>query len=73
MKPWGISDFELFYAISPIILTGGIASQIAGGLLPIVNITESANYFPLAEFAGGESLEGYFAHYYPLPGGTAVD
>lgn len=72
MKPWGIADFELFYAISPIILTGGIASQMAGGMLPIVNITEAQNYDPLSGFALGADLDSYFAHYYPLPGGKAV-
>lgn len=73
MKPWGLADFALFYAISPIILTGGIASQMPGGMLPIVNITEAQNYDPLTGFAGGIELDDYFAHYYPLPGSTVVD
>jgi hypothetical protein len=61
--------FKLGYEISPIILTGGIAALIPGGMLPIVAITEAAN-FTLGLLHGSLdiNLDNYFAHFKPAPG-----
>lgn len=73
MYPYGMDDFRLYYVISPIILTGGIAANMPGGALPIVNLTQANNYDPLTGFAGNLALDDYFAHYQPLPGSTLID
>lgn len=70
----GTAAWQLAFELSPIVLTGGIASAIPGGALPIIAITE---VFQLI----GDSLTGagpldnnaYFAHYTPLPGSTIAD
>lgn len=68
----GYTAFKLGYTLSPIILTDGIASAIPGGMLPIIAITEAAN------FVGGllqgnidADLDQYFAHYV-LPAGNTI-
>lgn len=70
----GKSIFRLGYEISPIILTGGIASLIPGGMLPIVAITEaSALLFRVLNGDSDLSLENFFAHYVPMPGSTLAN
>ena len=70
----GQSVYQLGYEISPIILKGGIATKVWGGMLPIIAITEAAN-FTLSLLSGNNplSLNNYFGHYRPLPGSTLVD
>lgn len=57
MASAGLTNFETKYALTPIILTGGIASSGSGGL-------------PISTLTGG--LSPPFAHYYPLQGGTLI-
>lgn len=68
--------FKLGYEISPIILVGGVASLIPGGMLPIVAITQAAN-FSLGLLSGTDDdaldLDSYFAHWKPLPGTTLIN
>lgn len=67
----GSTLFKLGFQISPIILTNGIASTIPGGMLPIIAITEAANF--VEGLLGGAdvlSLDSFFAHFRPLPGST---
>lgn len=67
--------FKLGFEISPIILTGGgIATNMPGGMLPIVAITEAAN-FATGLLDGGTdmSLDAFFAHWVPIPGGTLIN
>lgn len=66
--------FKLGYEISPIILTGGVATNIPGGMLPIVAITEAAN-FVTGLLSGGTDadLDDFFAHFKPLPGSTLAE
>jgi len=65
--------YQLSFEISPIILTGGIAAAIPGGMLPIIAVT-SAISFPLGILSGGDvSLDGAFAHFIPLPGASLID
>lgn len=64
--------FRLGFEISPVILTGGVAANIgAGGVLPIVSITESINFLT-GLLSGGDvlNLDNFFAHFQPIPGGT---
>ena len=67
----GCTVFKLGFEISPIILTNGIASKIPGGMLPIISITEAANFVKTL-LSGGNvlNLDNYFAHFRPLPGAT---
>lgn len=66
--------FKLGFEISPVILTNGIATNIPGGMLPIVSITEAAN-FVTGLLDGGSvlSLDNFFAHWLPIPGGTLAN
>ncbi len=70
----GRTVFQLGYQISPIILTGGIASLIPGNMLPIVAITQAAS-FTLGLLQGNVdlNLDDYFAQFEPLAGGTLVN
>jgi hypothetical protein len=66
--------FALSFEISPIILTGGLAAGVPGGMLPIVSLTEAAN-FVTGLLSGGSdlSLDEFFAHFRPLPGGSLIE
>lgn len=70
----GRTLFQLGYQISPIILTGGIAALIPGGMLPIIAITQSPS-FALGLLQGNLNLDpdSYFAQFMPVPGGTLVN
>lgn len=66
--------FQLGYQISPVILTGGIASLIPGGMLPIAAITQAANFgIGLLQGSVNLNLDGFFAQFEPLPGSTLVN
>src|SRR5579862_4171588 len=71
----GLSVFKLSFEISPIILTGGVAGFIPGGMLPIVAITEALNFADGLLSGGDElsSLDDFFAHFVPLPGATMLE
>lgn len=70
----GLSQFQHSYSVSPIVLTGGIAKDLEGGILPLVNITEPNGFASGALSQGGStSLDDFFAHYVPLPGATLID
>lgn len=75
MSSAGRSLFQLGYEISPVILTGGIAQNMIGGMLPIVSILQSADFL-LGVLSGGSSdtdLNNFFAHFRPIPGSTLID
>lgn len=70
----GYELFKLGYQISPVILVGGIAASIPGQMLPIVALTQAAD-FTLGLLNGNTvpiSLDQYFAHWKPLPGTTLI-
>ena len=83
----GVALARLGYEISPIILTNGIATSggigqalssipILGSALnmvPIIVYTEAFNLIGELLTSGGLSLESFFAHFRPLPGGTLID
>lgn len=70
----GQSVFATAYEISPIILSGGLAEFMPGQMLPIVAITQAAN-FGLNLLTGSNPLDlnNFFGHFRPLPGSTLVD
>jgi hypothetical protein len=73
ISPGGAAYFLQFQA-SPIILTGGVAGNIAGGALPLLNIS-SAISFPFGLLSPGSelpSLDGLFANFQPLPGSSLI-
>jgi hypothetical protein len=68
------SLFQLGNEISPIIMVGGIAQNIPGQMLPIVAITEAANFTSgLLSGSFDLDLDQYLCHFEPLPGGTLVE
>jgi len=70
----GSSAFQLAYQVSPIILVGGVAQSIPFGMLPIIAVTEAAN-FVLGILNGqvSPSLDDFFAQFQVLPGGTLIN
>ncbi|HUZ33899.1 MAG TPA: hypothetical protein VMV19_17595 [Xanthobacteraceae bacterium] len=72
----GISVGQAAYALafqkSPIVLTNGIATNIPGGMLPIISIIQAID-FSFGLLSGGNiGQNGYFANFQPLPGGTLI-
>ncbi len=66
-----LSDFQLSYEISPIILVGGIAGT---GMLPLVSILSSQNYEAgVTSSSSAQTNEDYFGHFRVLPGHTLMD
>lgn len=71
--------YALAYQISPILFTGGIASQVPGGVLPIVAITQGTSAAISAVQNTGNliapistDLLEYFAHFEPVAGSTLI-
>lgn len=62
------------FEICPIILTGGMASNIPGGMLPAVAISQAIS-FGTGLLTGNAvpSLDGFFAHFMPVPGATLIE
>lgn len=66
-----LSDFQLSYEISPIILVGGIAGT---GKLPITSLLDSGNYPSGVTSAGTAPVAAdVFGHFRVLAGGTLID
>lgn len=63
MSSSGLSRFRLTFEYSPIILTGGIAQNLPGGMVPIITILDP----------DGADEDDFFANFIPLPGTTLVD
>ncbi len=71
--PVGKSAWALSFEISPIILVNGLVADLPFGILPLVAITEAAN-FPLGLLSNANptELHNFFAHWRPLPGATLI-
>jgi hypothetical protein len=66
-------DAQLKYQICPIILTGGTAAQMNGGMMPLISMfatNSDINYLGLPFDMG--DLDSAFGHFNVLPGGTLV-
>lgn len=70
----GQAAYKLTFQLSPIIMTGGVASLIPGGMLPLLSISQAINFtFGLLSGAADIDLDNFFANYQPLPGATLID
>lgn len=70
----GLSLFQIGYELSPIILTNGIATPITGNMLPIIAITQAAN-FTEGLLNGSDPIDpnNFLGHFRPMPGSTLID
>lgn len=64
MSSSGLSQFKLTFELSPILLTGGIAQNAPGGVMPIITLTGDD---------ATEDPSDFFANFVPVPGGTLID
>ncbi len=71
----GAVTFQLQYQVSPIVMTGGIASNLLGSMLPVLSLSNSISFIDglLSPGSTAPSLDDYFAYFQPLPGGTLID
>lgn len=70
----GRTLYKLAFEISPIVLNNGLADSIFGGMLPIVVLTEGVNFVNgLINGDVEDSLDAFFAHFRPMPGGTLLE
>jgi len=69
-----LDQITLLYQVSPIILTGGLASNISGGMLPLLALT-NPNAFTSNLLNGNENfaLEDAFGIFQPAVGGSLVE
>jgi hypothetical protein len=71
--PSSNTEAQLRYQVCPIILTGGVASQIPGGMLPLLNILRGRiGGTPLNLPYDPDDLDNAFGAFNVLPGGTLV-
>lgn len=67
------TTFKLGYQISPIIMTGGLASSIPGQMLPLITITEGASILSgLLSGSFPTSLDDFFANFTVIPGSNLI-
>jgi hypothetical protein len=66
----GLAAYKLSFQLSPIVLQGGIAASIPGGMLPIISITQALDFTEGLLSGGNEltDLDDFFANFHPLPG-----
>lgn len=68
--------YKLGFEISPVILTGGVAQAIPGGMLPIVTLTQASSLL-VSAFKGNldnvANLDKYFCHWKVQQGSTLLD
>ncbi len=62
-----IEQFRRDYQIAPILLINGIAASAIHGQMSVLSLTEGQEDVVYA------SVDDYFAHFKPIPGGTIVD
>lgn len=60
--------FRLAFEIAPITLTGGIASNIVGGALSMLSLTQSLNFSDILSGGSGLEADDFFGLFYPMPG-----
>jgi hypothetical protein len=68
-----LSSFQYSYEISPIMLVGGVASTMPGGILPIVSVMDQANYSNgIASAPTPTDIGEIFGHFKPVPGHSLI-
>lgn len=70
----GLVAADLAYRCSPIFLTGGIATETTGSVMPMILLTESLG-FANSILTGDISTntDSFFAHFFPLPGASLIN
>jgi hypothetical protein len=69
-----LTQAQLLYQITPIILTGGIASNISGGMLPLLSFTNPEAFGETLLTGNPDfSFDDAFAIFQPAVGGTLVE
>src|SRR5271154_619703 len=70
----GLIAYKLAFQLSPIVLTGGIATNIPGGMLPILALTQPLQFLS-GLLSGGEDIEldDFFANFHPMAGSTLLE
>ena len=69
----GQAAFKAAFEISPITLTNGIASNITGGMLPLMNLLQANNYGSVLGSGSGFELDDAFGNFYPMPGSSLIE
>ena len=69
----GQAQYKLMFEIAPITLTGGVALNIPGGMLPMLSVTQAASFSGLIDGGTDVGLDDFFANFYPLPGSSLID
>jgi len=64
--------YDLAFQVSPIILSGGIASGALGNMLPIIALTGQAAAFAQGALTSGLSMSDFYARFVPLSGSTVI-
>jgi len=65
--------YDLAFQVSPIILTGGLSSNVSGGALPIIALLGQLKPFAEGLVFNGPSLNDFAFRYLPQPGATAIN
>jgi hypothetical protein len=66
-----LSQWQFQYQLSPIFLTGGVASNASGGMLPFIALTNPEAFDP--ETGESFQLDDAFAIFQPTAGGSLVE
>lgn len=70
----GMAAYNLAFQVSPIILYGGLASNVLGNALPIIALTgQLASLAQGIASSGSLSTSDFFAQFVPVPGGTIIN
>ena len=72
MTSSGLEQWRQLNQISPIYLTGGIAANVSGGTVALLNYTQGNAFNGLTSGAGQVSLDDYFAYFEPVTGATLI-
>ena len=70
----GSIAYKTAFQLSPLVMTGGLAQDIPGGMLPIIALTQGLS-FAAGLLAGGSDidLDEFFANFHPVAGATLID
>lgn len=69
----GAIDYKFSYQLCPIFLTGGIAQNVPGQALPIIQITQALSSPGGDVLSAALDLDDFFCNFVPLPGATIID
>lgn len=69
----GGAAFKVAMELSPILLVDGLATDIPGGVLPIIAITQGVSFITgLLTGTASINPDSFFAHFQPVAGGTII-